>query len=93
MKLRLTFDPAKNTRNIEERGLAFTAATNFDWSSALIAEDLRQDYFEKRYQALGYLDEHLCMLVFTPRGPGIHVISLRRANKRERNLYATQTQS
>ena len=55
MKLRLTFDPAKNARNIEERGLAFTSATNFDWSAALIAEDLRQDYFERRYQALGYI--------------------------------------
>lgn len=93
MALRFTFDPVKNARNIEERGLSFSIATDFDWSTALIAEDLRQSYVEKRYQALGFVDEHLCMLVFTPRGEAIHVISLRRANKRERNKYATQTQS
>jgi uncharacterized DUF497 family protein len=33
------------------------------------------------------------MLVFTPRDGAIHVISLRRANRRERTRYATQTES
>jgi uncharacterized protein len=31
-------------------------------------------------------------LVFTPRNQGVHVISLRRANERERNRYAAQTE-
>jgi hypothetical protein len=47
---------------------------------------------ERRYQALGYIDEHLHMLVFTPRDGAVHVISLRRANQRERTRYAAQTQ-
>ena len=91
--MRFTYDPAKSECNIAERGLAFDLAEHFDWSTALIAEDTRHDYLERRYQALGMLDEHLHMLVFTPREGAVHVISLRRANKRERTRYATQAQS
>jgi uncharacterized DUF497 family protein len=87
----LSYDPSKSARNETERGLAFDLAEEFDWSSALIAEDRRRDYEERRYQALGSIGEHLHMLVFTPRGGAIHVISLRRANQRERMRYARQT--
>jgi uncharacterized DUF497 family protein len=36
------------------------------------------------------LGEHLHVLVFTPRDGAVHVISLRRANQRERTRYAAQ---
>jgi uncharacterized protein len=70
--------------------LAFSLAEDFDWTTALIAEDTRNDYPERRYQALGGIGDVLHMLVFTPRGATVHVISLRRANQRERKRYATQ---
>ena len=88
--MRFTYDPTKNDRNIAERRLALDLVEEFDWSTALIAEDTRQEYPERRYQALGLIGEHLHMLVFTPRDGTIHVISLRRANKRERTRYAAQ---
>lgn len=91
--VRFTYDSTKNERNIAERGIAFDLAEEFDWSTAVIAEDTRQEYTERRYQALGLIGEHLHMLVFTTRDGAVHVISLRRANKRERNRYATQTES
>lgn len=90
--MRFTCDPAKNERNIAERGIAFDLVEQFDWSAALIAEDTRKTYPERRYQALGWIAEHLHMLVFTPRDGALHVISLRRANQRERTRYAAQTQ-
>ncbi len=90
--MRVTYDPAKSSRNEELRGLSFALAKDFDWSCALIVEDTREDYSEKRFQALGYIDEHLHMLVFTPRDGAVHVISLRRANRRERTRYAAQAQ-
>jgi uncharacterized DUF497 family protein len=86
----LSYDPAKSARNEAERGLAFDLVEEFEWSSALIVEDRRRDYHEPRYQALGSIGEHLHMLVFTPRGGTVHVISLRRANQRERTRYARQ---
>ena len=90
--MRLTYDPAKSLHNAQVRGMPFDLAADFDWSAALVVEDTRQDYQERRFQALGFIDPHLCMLVFTPREGAIHVISLRRANQRERTRYATQTQ-
>ena len=72
------------------RGLAFSLADDLDWSTALIVEDPRKDYGERRYQAIGMIGEDLHMLVFTPRDSGVHVISPRRANQRERTRYATQ---
>ena len=91
--MRVTYDPAKSLRNDEDRGLPFALAKDFDWASALIVVDAREDYGERCYQALGFIGEPLHMLVFTPRGSAIHVVSLRRANRRERTRYATQTQS
>ncbi len=89
--MRLSYDPAKSQRNEQERGLPFELAADFDWSAALIVEDVRKDYPERRFQALGFIAEHLFMLVFTPRNDCVHVISLRRANHRERTRHATHT--
>ena len=50
-------------------------------------EDVRRDYGEPRFQALGEIDGRLHMLVFTPRGGDVHVISLRKANRREIKRY------
>jgi uncharacterized DUF497 family protein len=86
-----SFDANKSDRNRLLRGIDFANVEDFQWDSALILQDLRQDYFEDRFQALGFIGEHLHMLVFTPRERRIHVISLRRANQRERKRYATRT--
>lgn len=91
--VRYTYDPPRNERNLAERGIPFSLAEELDWSTALIVEDTRRAYSERRFQVLGFIGEHLHMLVFTPRDGAVHVISLRRANKRERNRYDTaQTQ-
>ncbi len=92
--MRFTWDTAKNERNVAERGIPFSLAEEMDWSSALIAEDTRKMYSERRYQAMGFIGEDLHMLVFTPRDGAVHVISLRRANRRERTRYGdAQAQS
>ena len=65
---------------------------DFDWSLALVLEDLRWDYGEPRYRALGLLAGRLHMLVFTRREGRTHVISLRKANKREIRFYASKAE-
>ena len=87
----ITYDRAKSARNEELRGISFERANHFNWSTALVAEDKRKDYEEVRYQALGEIERRLHMLVFTPRGIDVHVISLRKANARERRRYASQS--
>jgi len=88
----ISYDSGKNEKNIAERGISFEQAAEFEWSSALIVEDSRKDYGESRFQALGFIGKRLHALVFTPRAGQVHVISLRKANRREVKRYETQTQ-
>lgn len=90
---RVEFDPEKSERNLEIRGIPFTAANNFQWETAFEAEDTRQDYGESRYTAIGYIGDVLHVLVYTPREGARRVISLRRANERERRGYADKAQN
>lgn len=81
--MEITYDPAKNQRNIEERGLSFDRAVAFDFETAKLWQDTRRDYPEARIVALGYLDARLHVLVFSETTRGIRVISFRKANHRE----------
>ena len=87
LNLPISFDAHKSNANKLIRGLSFNLALKFDWSSARIKEDLRHDYGEPRYLAIGYVDERLHVIVFTPREQKVHVISLRKANSRELAIY------
>jgi uncharacterized protein len=86
----ISFDPKKNERSIAERGLSFDLVEEFEWDSALVVEDSRKDYGERRFQGLGLIDGRLHALVFTPRAGRVHVISLRKANRREVRHYEAQ---
>lgn len=90
--MKITFDPAKNAKNIAERGLPFSLVEEIDWSQAIVIEDTRKDYGERRWRAFGYIDERLFAVVFTPRGDAMHVISLRKANEREVKNYGNQNE-
>ncbi|MBP1627040.1 MAG: hypothetical protein H6Q00_1515 [Holophagaceae bacterium] len=81
------YDPAKNARNIELRGLSFERARDLDWDRILLFQDHRNDYGETRWLALGFLEARLHVLVFLETMKGIRVISFRKANERERRRY------
>lgn len=85
--LNISYDPAKNQRNIEERGLSFDQAINFDFDTAWIWQDVRKIYSEVRWSSLGFLNGQLHALVFTETVDGIRIISLRKANPREVRKY------
>ena len=82
------FDPAKNASNIASRGLSFELVEQMEWATALMDEDTRKAYGERRFQVLGFIGERLHAMVFTPRDGMVHVISLRKANSREVKRYA-----
>jgi uncharacterized DUF497 family protein len=89
----IEWDPAKDAKNVERRGISFAIANGVNWDAALIAEDTRRDYEERRFFALAPADGVLYAIVFTPRANAMRIISVRRASRKERNLYATQTES
>jgi uncharacterized protein len=65
--MKFAFDPAKDARNIEMRGISFADAARFEWANALVIEDTHENYGEPRYRAFGVIDNRLHALVFTPR--------------------------
>ncbi len=81
--MEITFDPAKNARNVAERRLSFDMVKQFDFQTAKFWQDTRHAYPEARFVALGYLQGRLHVLVFSETEQGIRVISLRKANPRE----------
>jgi uncharacterized DUF497 family protein len=85
--MRLTFDPAKNARNIAERGLSFERVAELDWETAVSQEDTRKDYGETRIQVLAFLGNRLHAAVVTVRSDALHVISFRKANRKEVKWY------
>ncbi|WP_245974030.1 BrnT family toxin [Bosea caraganae] len=64
--MEITFDPAKSERNERERGLPFDRAYDFDFDSAVIKEDLRFAYPERRFIATGFVELRLHVLCYTP---------------------------
>lgn len=87
--MKIEFDPNKSNKNLEERGLAFETVIDFEWESAIVQEDLRKMYSERRFIAAGNINERLHIICFTPIPEGIRVISFRKANKREVSNYET----
>ena len=81
--MRLTFDPAKNERNVRERGLSFERVADLEWEGAVAVVDDRRDYGETRLRVAARLEGRLHVAVVTVRGDALHVISFRKANRRE----------
>jgi uncharacterized DUF497 family protein len=75
--LRVTFDPAKNARNMTERSLSFERVADLDWETAVAVEDDRKDYGERRLRVMALLGPRLHVAVITYRGEAMHVISFR----------------
>lgn len=84
----IEYDAVKDGRNVRERGISLAQYADLEVSSALIWEDRRRDYGEVRLLVLGMLGGRLHAAVISPRGANTRVISLRRANARERRAYA-----
>jgi len=80
----ITFDPAKRARTLAERGLDFADAAEVFAGTTAEAEDTREDYGETRIMCFGLLRDRLVLVVYTPRGADRHIISMRKANDREK---------
>lgn len=85
------WDPAKSERNRHERGFDFEFATLVFDRPILVSEDLRRDYGERRFRALGVADGVHLVVVFTDRIERDvtirRLISVRLAAQRERRRY------
>ena len=83
----IEFDTAKRTATLEARGLDMARADEVLAGPTLTVEDDRQDYGEDRFITIGFLEATMVVLVWTPRDGAHRVISMRKANERERTIY------
>jgi uncharacterized protein len=86
--VRISYDLAKNERNIRQRGLSFDSAADFVFATAVYAVDQQRDYGETCFVAVGLLVERLHVLCVTEEPDGSRVISFRKANAREVKRHA-----
>ena len=81
------WDENKCEANLAKHDVDFDTVRGFDWQTAQVFEDLRFDYGERRFWALGLIEDRLHVLAFTLRDNAVRVISLRKANRREVTYY------
>ena len=82
-----SWDEDKRRVNRAKHGVDFAAIAGFDWETCTHAPDLRFAYGEGRTVSAGYLGDRLHLVVWTKRGNDVRIITLRKANERERKAY------
>lgn len=87
--MNLEFDQVKREKTLLERGLDFARAVEVFDGIHFTGQDTRVDYVEDRFITVGWLDARLVVLVWTPRGEVRRIISMRKANDREKALYTS----
>ncbi len=82
--MRISYDPAKRIRTLHERALDFE--DTFEVFAYVVHEheDARKDYGERRMICFGYLEDVMIVVCYTERSGVRHIISMRKANGRER---------
>lgn len=78
----------KRDKTLLERGLDFARAIEIFDGVHFTGQDIRIEYKEDRFITV-VLDASLIVLVWTLRGEVRRIISMRKANDREKTLYAT----
>ena len=77
----------KNQANLEKHGLDFQDAETIFSGKTISFEDDRHDYGESRFITLGELKNRVVVVVHTSRNLVVRIISIRKANEREKQIY------
>ena len=78
------WDDAKDARNVALRGVGFDAGAAVFAGPVVEWPDARRDYGQVRVRAVGMCNGEVLHVVFTDRGEVRRIISVRKANRRER---------
>ena len=81
--MRFTWDEVKRKRNLKDHGFDFVDAKRVFEGATFTYEDDRFRYDEQRFVTLGLLEGVPVSIVHTETKDCIHVISFRKATKRE----------
>lgn len=81
------WDEAKEAANLAKHALSLSLAERIDPATAIAVEDRRSAYGEPRFVIYANLDGRVHVVILSPRGGDVRVISLRKANRRETRRY------
>ena len=85
--MKYEWDVGKNRRNIAKHGISFEDAEQVFSGPCVTFEDSRFDYGEERLVTLGLLAGRLVVIAHSPRDEGTRIISMRKGNRREQEIY------
>jgi uncharacterized protein len=77
----------KRAENLKKQGVDFELAALVFAGPVLVVEDVRQDYGEQRFRALGEVDGDVYIVVYTRREDRKRLISAWRAGRKDRERY------
>lgn len=90
--MEISYDPQKRAKTLADpnRQLDFEHAVHVFAGPTIDVLDDRKDYGETRWVTYGLLKGRMVALVWTPRAGRRHIISMRKANDREKKVYEEQ---
>jgi uncharacterized protein len=91
--MNIEWDESKRISNFTKHGLDFRDVHICFDNLILEKIDDRKEYSEMRYTALALFLGRVVNLVFTKRGENLRIISFRKANERETNVYTQRLES
>ena len=83
----MVYDEAKRAAVLAERGLDFNDAEEAFLGFHLTRRDVSHSDEEDRFQTLGLIAGSLVLIVWTPRGDNRRIITMWKANDRERAKF------
>lgn len=86
--MKFEWDERKNKMNIKRHGFDFADAHGMFNGPMVVRLDKRFDYDEERWIGIGLLRGVICaVVVFVERGEVVRIISLRKADRYEREEF------
>ena len=91
--MRFSWKEAKRARNLKDHGLDFIDAPRVFEGTTFTFEDDRFNYGEQRFVTLELLAGVTVSIVHTENEHEIHIISFRKATKRETQIFFDEVQN
>ena len=85
--MRYVWDERKRRANLKKHGLDFADAWKVFAGAMVLIEDDREDYGEQRLLGIGLLEVLVVVVVHTEGSSTIRVISMREAERHEKDRY------
>jgi hypothetical protein len=88
LQLQFEWDPRKGAANLRKHGFDLADAVPMFEEPMLAQPDTREDYGEERWIGIGTTNGRVAVVAFAECGEDcIRIISLRKANRHERELF------